>query len=83
MGEGKEKRRTAVTINNQQYTIVSEESSEYVKDVAELVNKKMKEIKEHNPYLDSTKLAVLTAVNIGSEHLTLLKQLKDEKKDEE
>lgn len=83
MGEGNEKSRTIVTINNQQYTIVSKEGSDYVNKVAELVNNKMRELKELNPYLDSTKLAVLTAVNIGSEHIDLLKQFEDEKKDED
>ncbi|PYZ93701.1 cell division protein ZapA [Salipaludibacillus keqinensis] len=81
--EEREKRRTSVTIYNQQYTIVGEESSEQVEAIATLIDRKMKDLKDHNPYLDSTKLAVLTAINIGNDYLTLLKKLEDEKKDED
>ncbi|WP_416151445.1 cell division protein ZapA [Salipaludibacillus sp. HK11] len=80
MGDESEKSRTSVTIYNQQYTIIGKESSDQVNAVAELIDKKMKELKEHNPYLDSTKLAVLAAVNIGNDYLALLKQVEDEKR---
>ncbi|WP_026690601.1 cell division protein ZapA [Alteribacter aurantiacus] len=75
MGEGTGKSRTIVTIYGQQYTIVGKESPDHVKEVASLVNHKMKEIKGKNPYLDSGKLAVLAALNIGDE----LIKLKEEK----
>ncbi|WP_257009892.1 cell division protein ZapA [Evansella halocellulosilytica] len=82
MGEEHEKRRTSVTIFGQQYKIVGSEDPEHVKKVARLVDRKMKELKGKNPYLDSNKLAVLTAVNIGNEYLDLLKRIEeDEKKD--
>lgn len=75
--DGKRKQRTTVSIYGQQYTIKSEETSEYVKSVASYVDLKMKDIKKHNPYLDTTKLAVLTAVNVVDEYMKLLKQLED------
>jgi cell division protein ZapA len=78
VAEEEKKRRTEVTIYNQQYTIVGEESSEQVRAIAELIDGKMKELKEHNPYLDSTKLAVLTAVNIGNDYLNVLKKMEEE-----
>ncbi|MCR6095580.1 cell division protein ZapA [Salipaludibacillus agaradhaerens] len=83
MGEEREKNRTNVTIYNQPYTIVGDESSEHIQEVAALIDTKMKELKHYNPYLDSTKLAVLTAVNIGNDYLSILKKLEDEKKDED
>lgn len=81
--EEREKRRTNVTIYNQQYTIIGKESSKQVMAIAEMIDEKMKELKEHNPHLDSTKLAVLTAINIGNDYLTLVKQVEDDKKDED
>lgn len=83
VGEESEKSRTSVTIYNQQYTIIGKESSEQVIAIAKLIDEKMKDLKVHNPYLDSTKLAVLTAVNIGNDYLTLIKRVEDNKKDED
>ncbi|WP_425352559.1 cell division protein ZapA [Alteribacter populi] len=83
VGEGKGKSRTIVTIYGQQYTIVGKESPEHVKNVAELVNDKMREIKGNNPYLDSGKLAVLAALNIGDELIKLKEKNIDIEKDGE
>ncbi|ADU31423.1 cell division protein ZapA [Evansella cellulosilytica] len=81
MGDGREKSRTNVTIYGQQYTIVGEKNEEHVKKVAAFVDWKMREIKSSNPYLDTAKLAVLTAVNIGNDYIELLEKLEKEKKD--
>ncbi|UCZ52204.1 cell division protein ZapA [Bacillus shivajii] len=81
MGEEHEKRRTSVTIFGQQYKIVGAEDPDHVKKVARLVDQKMKELKGNNPYLDTNKLAVLTAVNIGNDYLDLLKKIEEEQKD--
>lgn len=62
MGE-KEKTRITVDIYGQTYTIVGTDSSAHVRQVATLVDDQMREIRERNPYLDTTKIAVLTAVN--------------------
>lgn len=69
-----EKQRITVTIYGQQYTIVGHESPSHVKDVAQLVDDKMKEIKKRNIYLDTTQLAVLTSVNMVDDYLKLLKE---------
>lgn len=81
MEDGHEKNRTIVSIYGQQYTIVGQENPDQVKEVATLVDRKMRELRSKNPYLDSNKLAVLTAVNIGNDYLALLKKLDKEKKD--
>ncbi|MBU9714300.1 cell division protein ZapA [Bacillus tamaricis] len=83
MEEGRGKSRTVVSIYGQQYTIVGTENPEHVKRVAKFVDKKMREVKGNNPYLDTNKIAVLTAVNIGNDYLALLKKLENEKKDED
>lgn len=81
MEQGQEKRRTSVTIYGQQYTIVGSENPDHIKKVAALVDRKMREIKGNNPYLDAGKLAVLTAVNITNEFLTLEEKVNKEQKD--
>ncbi|WP_185970841.1 cell division protein ZapA [Alkalicoccobacillus porphyridii] len=62
------KHRTTVSIYGQQYTVVGQEDPAHVKEVARIVNDQMREIKRRNPYLDTTRLAVLTAVNVVSEY---------------
>lgn len=81
-----EKNKVTVTIHNRTYTIVGNEPEEHVKLVARLVDEKMQEIYEANKHLDSTKLAVLTALNtmndyikLKEEHEELLKLLEEEK----
>lgn len=70
-----EKKRTPVEIYGQQYVIVGTESVEHVRLVASMVNNKMREIGQKNPSLDSTKLAVLTAVNAVNDYLKIKDQL--------
>jgi len=66
-----DKTKITVDIHHQQYTIVGKESSNHVQLVASLVDQKMKEMKENNPQLDTSKLAVLTAVNTMNDYLKL------------
>ncbi|HLR73778.1 MAG TPA: cell division protein ZapA [Virgibacillus sp.] len=63
--------RITLEIYNQMYTIVGEESESHVRLVASLVDQKMREIKEKNKHLDTTRLAVLTAVNSMNDYLKL------------
>ena len=65
------KSRINVEIYNKSYTIVGNESERHVKLVASLVDQKMNEIQSHNLHLDTTKLAVLTAVNTMNDYLKL------------
>lgn len=68
------KKRITVDIYGQQYSIVGTESSSHIRLVASIVDDKMREISAKNPTLDTSKLAVLTAVNIVHEYI----KLKDE-----
>jgi cell division protein ZapA len=72
------KKRATVRIQGQTYKVVSSEEPAHVKEVASYMNKKMEELKKRNPYLDSTKLAVLTALNIADEYLKLKRQYEGE-----
>lgn len=75
MAEERGKVRTTVDIYDEQYTIVGEEDTSHVRMVASMVDDKMREIKDKNPYLDTKKLAVLTAVNTVNEYLKVKEQL--------
>ncbi|GEL09042.1 cell division protein ZapA [Salisediminibacterium halotolerans] len=82
MADDQRKTKKTVTIYGQQYKVVGDESEEHVEEVARLVDEKMNELHKLNPYMDTTKLAVLTAVNMGHEYVSL-KNLSYEQKEEE
>jgi len=71
----KEKTRIAVDIYGQTYKMVGKESSVHMRKVASIVDDKMREISSHNPNLDSTKIAVLAAVNSVHDYLKLKEQV--------
>ncbi|UOQ87424.1 cell division protein ZapA [Gracilibacillus salinarum] len=66
-----EKARTTVDIYGRSYNIVGNEKNEQVRIVASLVDEKMREIHEVNKSLDTTNLAVLTAVNTMNDYIKL------------
>lgn len=68
---GNEKVRTTVMIYGQQYTISGTETTEHMQQVASIVDKKMREIISVNPNLNSSTLAVLTAVNTVHDYIKL------------
>ncbi len=70
-----EKNRISVEIYGQTYKVVGTESTGHMRLVASIVDDKMREISVHNPTLDNTKLAVLTAVNTVHEYLKLKQQV--------
>ncbi|MFB5662939.1 cell division protein ZapA [Alteribacillus sp. HJP-4] len=76
------KHRTTVTIYGQQYKIVSDESPRHVENVADYLDQKMREFKNYNPYLDTTSLAVLTAVNITDDYFKMKRKLELYEKEE-
>ncbi|WP_210468712.1 cell division protein ZapA [Sporosarcina sp. 6E9] len=71
----KEKTRIAVDIYGQTYKMVGKETSIHMRQVASIVDDKMREISSHNPTLDSTKIAVLAAVNSVHDYLKLKEQV--------
>ncbi|GAK09728.1 MULTISPECIES: cell division protein ZapA [Geomicrobium] len=77
------KKRTTVTIYGHQYTIVSDESETHVQEVSQHVHQKMKEMKKVNPFIDTSRLAVLAAVNIADDYLKLKKELELQTKKED
>ncbi len=70
-----QKTRITVDIYGQTYTIVGTETSSHVRLVASMVDSRMREISARNPYLDSAKIAVLTAVNSVHDYLKLKEQV--------
>lgn len=75
------KTRVSVDIYGQTYNMVGSESSSYMRQVASVVDGKMKEISDRNAALDTAKIAVLAAVNSVHENIQLqdeIKQLKIE-----
>lgn len=69
--ENKERKKIDVKINRRKYTIVGTESKEHMELVAKLVDDKMSEIYQANKHLDTTQLAVLTAINTVNDYLKL------------
>lgn len=70
-----QKMRTTVDIYGQQYVILGAESPSHVRLVASMVDAKMREINSKNPSLDTSKLAVLTAVNAVNDYIKIKDQL--------
>lgn len=64
-----EKNRVSVLIGGINYSLVSEDSAEYIKKVAALVDLKMKELGSASNYLTNNSKAVLTAINIADDFL--------------
>jgi len=64
-----QKTRIAVEIYGETYKMVGTETSSHMREVAAIVDEKMREISSRNPTLDSTKIAVLTAVNSVHDYL--------------
>lgn len=75
--------RTVVKIGKQTYTVVGKEPSHHVLEASGLVDDKMKELKRNNPYLTTTQLAVLAALNISNEYVALKHYVEEEKKEED
>ncbi|WP_425057154.1 cell division protein ZapA [Sporosarcina pasteurii] len=55
--------------------MVGTETSSYMRQVASMVDDKMREISERNPSLDTAKIAVLAAVNSVHDYLKLKEQV--------
>ena len=72
---GDTRNRITVDIYGQPYTIVGAESANHIHQVAKMVDEKMREISVKNPSLDTSKLAVLTAVNAIHDYLKIQEQL--------
>lgn len=56
-----------VVIFGEEYTVRSSDDTEYVLNVAEYVDKKMREIAAKNNSMSPNKIAILTALNLAGE----------------
>ncbi|HGO1687690.1 TPA: cell division protein ZapA [Staphylococcus aureus] len=64
------KNKVNVSINDQLFTIVGEDNPEHIRYVAHLVDDKIKELGYKAAGLDTSRKAILTAVNIMHEKST-------------
>jgi len=64
-----QKSKIKVTIDGIEYTITGRESEEYLKHIASYVDKKLQQTKVQCNSLNSTLIAVLTAVTIADDYL--------------
>src|SRR5512136_905360 len=59
--------RTTVEIFGRRYELRGTEPSEHLEELARYVDRRMRELAEVSPHVDTAKLAVLTALNIADE----------------
>lgn len=59
--------RTTVEIFGRRFELRAAEPSEHLQELAGYVDRRMREIAEVSPHVDTAKLAVLTALNIADE----------------
>ncbi len=70
-----ERNKLTVQIANKDYTLISEETREYMLEVSDYVDRQMKKIKELNACMSANMVAVLTAVNLADELFKTKKKL--------
>ena len=56
-----------VEIFGQTYSVRAAGEEEYIRDLAAFVDRKMREVAAHAPTVDSTKIAILAALNVSDE----------------
>lgn len=59
--------RLTVKLDGSEYTIVSEESREYMLEISDMVNTKLSEVKIQNSKLSTSMAALLTALNMADD----------------
>jgi len=77
---GEEKKRVVVEILGEEYIIRSSSSIEHMLEVGRYVDRLMRELKEKYPGLSLQKIAILAALNLASDLLSLRKQGKHRKR---
>lgn len=76
MADG-EKNRVTVEIFGKTYTIRGDAPAEWIHEVAAYVDQKMRVIADKHLYLDTTKIAVLTALNLADEYFRLKEEYEE------
>ena len=59
--------QTTVEIFGRRFELRASEGSERIEELARFVDRRMRELAEISPHVDTSKLAVLTALNIADE----------------
>ncbi|MGE5234812.1 MAG: cell division protein ZapA [Acidobacteriota bacterium] len=59
--------RTTVEVFGRRFELRATESGEHLQQLASYVDRRMRELAEVSPHVDTAKLAVLTALNIADE----------------
>jgi len=79
--------KVTVEIFNEEYVVRGEENPDYIDMLATYIDRRMKMVQKRNPNLSSTKIAVLTALNLADElnklqedYDELIKKMEEEKK---
>jgi len=64
-----EKKASAIQVEifGQTYSVRADGDPEYIRELAGFVDKKMREVSEYAPTVDSAKIAILAALNISDE----------------
>ncbi|MBQ9915443.1 MAG: cell division protein ZapA [Clostridia bacterium] len=66
-----EKNTLIAKINGRDYTLASTESREYMLSIADLVDRKMKQVQATSSHLNTTHIAVLTALNLADDYMRI------------
>ena len=69
---------TQVEIFGQTYNVRAEGDSSYIHDLARFVDSRMKEVAERTATVDTTKIAILAALNISDDLYQVQKGRKDD-----
>lgn len=75
------KKKINVTIDGRNFTVVGDSSEDYVKTLAEYVDKKIKEMTQKNDKLSSSMAATLACLNISDELYRLHRELESLRKE--
>ncbi|WP_077367202.1 cell division protein ZapA [Anaerosalibacter sp. Marseille-P3206] len=76
-----EKNKVDVYIGGRNFTVVGNETEEYVKSIAAYVNSKIREAQKKNDRLNDSMAQILVAFNIADEYHRVYKELNELKKE--
>lgn len=74
------KKKVNVTIDGRNFTVIGDSSEDYIKKLADYVDKKIKEMTQKNDKLSSSMAAILACLNISDELYKLKRELETLKK---
>lgn len=85
--EDKKITKVTVEIFNEEYVVRGDENPDYIDMLATYIDRRMRMVQKRNPNLSSTKIAVLTALNLADElnklqedYDELVRKMEEEKK---